>query len=174
MRRECQEHFPRRRGLAIPTCITARASRTCRDACRDRLLAVSVELGGGGDISGACAIRYFTYLVRGPCMNMLQALRYKPSGWTPLHPIYDNSTLYIYARRGSYIKPMPLEHLSNTKQMPLEHLSYTKEASWITSCRSWSRTEFAHGEKGIPWWFKRWKLPLHICSCFTDNYITIL
>ena len=33
---ECRERFPRHRGLAIPTCITARASRTCRDACRDR------------------------------------------------------------------------------------------------------------------------------------------
>ena len=36
MRRECGERFPRHRGLAIPTCIMARASRTCRDACRDR------------------------------------------------------------------------------------------------------------------------------------------
>ena len=36
MRRECRERFPRHRGLAIPTCITARAWRTCRDACRDR------------------------------------------------------------------------------------------------------------------------------------------
>ena len=36
MRRECRERFPRRRRLAMPTCIRARASRTCRDACRDR------------------------------------------------------------------------------------------------------------------------------------------
>ena len=36
MRRECRERFPRQRRQAIPTCITARASRTCRDACRDR------------------------------------------------------------------------------------------------------------------------------------------
>ena len=36
MRRECRERFPRHRGWAIPTCITARASRTCRDAFRDR------------------------------------------------------------------------------------------------------------------------------------------
>ena len=36
MRRECRERFPRHHGLAIPTCITARALRTCRDACRDR------------------------------------------------------------------------------------------------------------------------------------------
>ena len=32
---ECQERFPRHRGLAIPTCITARASRMCRDACQE-------------------------------------------------------------------------------------------------------------------------------------------
>ena len=48
MRRECQERFPRHRRWAIPTCITARASRTCRDACRDRQLSVSFEIGGGG------------------------------------------------------------------------------------------------------------------------------
>ena len=47
MRRECREGFPRYRGLAIPTYITARAWRTCRDACRDRLLAVSFEIGVG-------------------------------------------------------------------------------------------------------------------------------
>ena len=46
MRRECRERFPRHLGSAIPTCITARASRTCRDACRDRQLAVSFEDGG--------------------------------------------------------------------------------------------------------------------------------
>ena len=33
--------FKRNRQLAIPTCITARAWRTCRDACRDRLPAVT-------------------------------------------------------------------------------------------------------------------------------------
>ena len=48
MRRECRERFPRHRRWAIPTCITARASRTCRDACRDRQLSVSFEIGGGG------------------------------------------------------------------------------------------------------------------------------
>ena len=36
MRRKCWERFPRHRRWAISTCITARASRTCRDACRDR------------------------------------------------------------------------------------------------------------------------------------------
>ena len=30
MRRECRERFTRHRGWAIPTCTTARASRTCR------------------------------------------------------------------------------------------------------------------------------------------------
>ena len=35
MSRECRERFSRHRALAIPTCITARAWRTRRDACRD-------------------------------------------------------------------------------------------------------------------------------------------
>ena len=36
MHRECRERFACHRGLTIPTCITARAWRTFRDACRDR------------------------------------------------------------------------------------------------------------------------------------------
>ena len=53
MHRECRERFPRHRGLAIPTCIMARVWRTCRDACRDRLLAVSFEVGGGEKVPGS-------------------------------------------------------------------------------------------------------------------------
>ena len=34
-------NFKRNRYSAIPACITARASRTCRDACRDRLPVVA-------------------------------------------------------------------------------------------------------------------------------------
>ena len=48
MRQECRWRFPGpatdfkgNRYLAIPACITARASRTCRDACQDRQLAVA-------------------------------------------------------------------------------------------------------------------------------------
>ena len=69
MRRECRERFLRYRGLAIPTCITARAWSTCRDACRDRLPAVSFEVGGGENvpgITGSCATRNFTYLIVSP------------------------------------------------------------------------------------------------------------
>ena len=69
MRQECRERFPRHRGLAIPTCITARAWPTSRDSCRDRQLAVSFEVSGMGnvpDIPGACASRNFAYLARGP------------------------------------------------------------------------------------------------------------
>ena len=69
MRRECRERFPHHRGLAIPTCITARAWPTCRDACRDCYLAVSFEIGGGENvpgIPGACTTQIVTYLVRGP------------------------------------------------------------------------------------------------------------
>ena len=36
MRGKWRERFPRHRVLAIPTCITARACRTCRNACWDR------------------------------------------------------------------------------------------------------------------------------------------
>ena len=35
-KRKIGERFPRHRGLAIPTCITARGRRACRDAYRDR------------------------------------------------------------------------------------------------------------------------------------------
>ena len=75
MRRECRERFPHPLGLAIPTCITARAWRTCRDACRDSYLAVFFEVGGGENvpvIPGACATRNVTYLVRGPCQGAKQ------------------------------------------------------------------------------------------------------
>ena len=53
--------------LAIPACITARASRTCRDSCRDRLSRSGEENIPG--IPGACATRNFTYLARGPCSS---------------------------------------------------------------------------------------------------------
>ena len=45
MRRKCRERFPNHRGLAIPTCNTARAWRTWRDACQDRKLAFSFYSG---------------------------------------------------------------------------------------------------------------------------------
>ena len=41
MHRECCELLFRHGRLAIPTCVTARAWRTCRDACWDRWLAVA-------------------------------------------------------------------------------------------------------------------------------------
>ena len=60
--------FPRHRRLVIPTCIMARASRTCRDACRDRLLVVSFEVDGGESVPGIPgATGNLTCLVRGPC-----------------------------------------------------------------------------------------------------------
>ena len=58
MRRECRECLPRNYGLAIPTCITARAWRTPGSLS-------SVFLWSGW-ILGACATRNFAYLVRGP------------------------------------------------------------------------------------------------------------
>ena len=49
MRRECREHFPCHRGLAIPTCIMACLYCTCCDACHDHLLVVSFEVSGWGN-----------------------------------------------------------------------------------------------------------------------------
>ena len=73
--------------LAIPACITTRASCTCRDACRDCLPAVCGENVPG--IAGACATRNFTYLARGPwasgfhCWAVLPStgLRHRVRGW---------------------------------------------------------------------------------------------
>ena len=65
--------FPRLRGLAIATCITACAWLMCRDACRGRYLPVSFEVGCGDNvpgIPGACTTRNVTYLVRGPCLKI--------------------------------------------------------------------------------------------------------
>ena len=42
----------------------------------------------------------------------------------------------LYVRSDSYIRQIPLEHVSYIKQMPLEHLSYIKETSWNTSDRT--------------------------------------
>ena len=73
MHRDSRGYFTCRHGLAIPTCITARARRTCRGACRDRKPAVSFEVGGGENvpgIPGACATRNFPYLVRSPWVRI--------------------------------------------------------------------------------------------------------
>ena len=88
MRQECRERFLRPRGQAIPTWITARAWRTCRDACRGCYLAVSVEVGGGQNvpgIPGACATRNITYLARGP--------------WQPMGTITIASGWFMYRSR---------------------------------------------------------------------------
>ena len=90
MRRECWERLPHHRGLAIPTCITARAWRTCRDACRDRYLEVSFEVSGGKNvpgIPGACATHNFTYLARGPCRYEYSNLVLNSSLWFKIHSI---------------------------------------------------------------------------------------
>ena len=64
--------FVRHRGLAIPISITVRAWRTCHEACRDRQLAVSLEVGNGENVFNfpcACANRKCTYLIRGPLVD---------------------------------------------------------------------------------------------------------
>ena len=99
-----RERFPRHRRLAIPTYITAHAWRTCRNACRDRQLAVSFEVGGGENvpgIHGACRTRNFTYLVRGPyrsgffshvLLNCFTVTRPIHSYWTSVRPLFTSNT----------------------------------------------------------------------------------
>ena len=70
MRRECRERSPRNCGLAIPTCITARAGCTCRDECRWSLTSGflwSRWRGKRSRHSRWSATRNFAYLVRGLC-----------------------------------------------------------------------------------------------------------
>ena len=81
MRWECQERVP------IPTCITARAWRTCRDVCRDRYLTVSFEVGGGENVPGipGATWRNFTYLIGDPCESNASLswwLSRKPTSWS--------------------------------------------------------------------------------------------
>ena len=106
--RECRERFPRQRGLAIPTCITTRASRTCRDACRDRELAVSFEFGVEENIlrtPGACATRNFTYMVRGPLhvpnviIIVINTLRPRQNG----HQFTDDIIKYIFLNENVWV-----------------------------------------------------------------------
>ena len=106
-----RERFPRHRWLAIPTCITPRASRTCRDACRDHQLAVSFEVGGGENvpgIPGACANHDCTYLARGPWQNNNSPIK----GWDVItHPCpTSTSTAIQLSCRWSYAMDGELHH----------------------------------------------------------------
>ena len=77
MPQRCRERFPRRCGLAIPTCITTRAWRICRYAYRNRYLAVSFEVGGGENvpgIPGACATCNFYVSGKRPMIASLRVL----------------------------------------------------------------------------------------------------
>ena len=83
MSRKCRQRFPRHRGLAIPTCIKARA--------------VSFEVGGGENaagIPGACATCNFRYLARGTWrITLIQPLQ---SYWSQLnHCLIQNSSVSI-------------------------------------------------------------------------------
>ena len=94
MRQDCRERFPRHRGLAIPTCITARASHTCRDACRDRLLAVSFEVGGGENapgIPGACTTHIFYVSGKRPITKPWEKI-HRPFG----EPVMKNFEVRFY------------------------------------------------------------------------------
>ena len=68
MHRECREHFPCHRGLAIPTASPHVHHACAVTQCRDRYLVVSFEAGGRESvpgIPGANATCNYMYLVHG-------------------------------------------------------------------------------------------------------------
>ena len=81
--------------IAIPACITARASRTCRDACRNRLTRGDGE--GVPGIPRAYATRNFTYLARGPWSTCIQNELTCNSNKTRTK--YGTTKLYAYLMR---------------------------------------------------------------------------
>ena len=73
--------FKGNRWLAIPACITARAWRTCRDACRDRLPAVT---GKTFPASRRMRTRKCAYLVKGTCYVTFGCVCYADkTQWSP-------------------------------------------------------------------------------------------
>ena len=72
----------------------------------------------------------------------------------------------LYVRIDSYIKQIPLEHLSYIRQMPLEHLSYIKETSWNIRNVHKSGTEFTHCDNGTTLYMELSKqLHAELCHC---------
>ena len=83
-------------GLSIPTCITAPAWPMCRDACRDRLMTVSFEVGGGENVPGiprAWAAHNFTYLAIGLWMRS----KVGNNNMSPGMFSYQKRNLYLYS-----------------------------------------------------------------------------
>ena len=115
MRRECRERFPRHRRWAIPTYITARASRTCRDACRDRQLAVSFEIGGGGK--------------RSRHSRRMRNLQFYVSGKRPMRPYHEANVrdLHYHGHFSDVYMQTSIKHeisrLSN-------HMLYLGHSAW--------------------------------------------
>ena len=107
--------FSRHRGLVISTCFTARAWRTCRDAWRDRLIAVFFQVGGGEnvpDISGSCATRNFPYLARGPYYDMYcSPLSTDLLVAFPWRPLDTFSTLECHLLWLNSVRPPTVERL---------------------------------------------------------------
>ena len=83
-------------GYVFPADTGERSRRTSRDACLDRWLAVSFEIGGGENvpgIPGACATRNFTY-ARGPWHYWLiwhYLIRVKYNKVTPCACFFNNT-----------------------------------------------------------------------------------
>ena len=131
MHRECRERYPRHRGLAIPTSITARAWLTCCDACRDRQLTVSFEVLGGENIPG----------IPGAYKN----LQFYVSGNKPMFP----SRQYIFTID---CLPMSEDHhrpvlflllcMRHLYIAIMDHIAYQTYGYFWYSVAVWNQTDF--------------------------------
>ena len=117
MRRECRERFPRQRRWAIPTCITARASRTCRDACRDRWLAVSFEMGAGGK--------------RSRHSRRMRNLQFYISGKRPIYPICHSPEWHICR----WSDTCHMSHVNPAGAHSKNKQKYKQCSKWSEICR---------------------------------------
>ena len=85
--------FKGNRSLAISTCIMARASRTCRDVCRDRWPTVT---GIRSQHSRRMRNPQFTYLVRVPLNCYIKYLNRIISSGVKSKEIYSWMHIYLY------------------------------------------------------------------------------
>ena len=86
--RDAPERFLRHRELTISTCITARAWRLCREACRDRWLAISFEVGKRSRHSWRLRNPQFCVSGKRPILTLISNNLWRHGSWLSLFNWY--------------------------------------------------------------------------------------
>ena len=112
--------------------------RTCRNACRDRWLAVSFEVGGGENVSGipsAFATRNFTHLARGPlqrlffCITSLETLHFNLQPHFPgANQLINHGSVLFQKLRLDFNAISHIDENSFTNTTALTHLYISHNA----------------------------------------------